>query len=50
MLKDSDQAKKGEMGRVRSTHEEEEEKKKNAYGIFVGKQEKNKPLGRSRRR
>jgi hypothetical protein len=51
--KNNNQAKRGEMGRVRSTHEEEEdkeEKKKNAHGILMERSEGKKPLGRPRRR
>jgi hypothetical protein len=38
------------MGRACSINEEEEEEKKNAYRILVGKPEGKRPLGRPRRR
>jgi hypothetical protein len=42
----NDQAKKDEMGGACSTNVE----KRNAYRIFVGKPEEERPLGRPRRR
>jgi hypothetical protein len=44
--KDNDQAKNGEIGRVSSTYEEEEEEEKNAYGILVGRPQGKKLLVR----
>jgi hypothetical protein len=37
------------MGRAYSMHGEEEEEKKNAHRIFIGKPEGKRPLGRHRR-